>query len=383
MLEPESFVLENAVLVLPDRLVDKGWVTVADGRIVEWGEGDAPERGFDLKGDYLLPGLIELHTDHLESHFAPRPHVRWHALSAVTAYDAQIAASGITTVFDSLRAGSDADSASIGADLVTLAEALDAARRIGGLRVDHRTHLRCEIASPDVVEQVESYVARFPVHLMSLMDHTPGQRQFRDLETWRRFYTRRTSMSESEIQQFIQKRLDLHERFAADHRKQLVAVAEKAGAVLASHDDATADHVAESVADGVHVAEFPTTVEAAEASHGAGVAVMMGAPNVVRGGSHSGNVAAETLGEAGLLDVLSSDYVPASLLFAAFHLPRRVASITLPQAITMVTSAPAKATGLDDRGEIAVGKRADLVRVAVADEAPMVRRVWTEGRFAA
>jgi alpha-D-ribose 1-methylphosphonate 5-triphosphate diphosphatase len=383
MLEPDSFVLENARVVLPDRILDGGWVAVDGGRIAAVGEGAAPERGLDLKGDYLLPGLIELHTDHLETHFAPRPHVRWHAVSAVAAYDAQIAASGITTVFDSLRAGSDADSASIGADLVALAEALESTRREGTLRVDHRTHLRCEIASPDVVEQVEGFAARFPIHLMSLMDHTPGQRQFRDLETWRRFYTRRSGMTEAEIQTFVAKRLDLHERYAADHRRTLVALSRAAGAVLASHDDATRVHVAESVEDGAKVAEFPTTVEAADASRAAGIAVMMGAPNVVRGGSHSGNVAAEELARSGLLDVLSSDYVPASLLFAAFHLPRRVPGISLPEAVRMVTLAPAEALGLDDRGAIAAGRRADLVRVTVADDAPMVRRVWSEGRFAA
>ncbi|PZO81343.1 MAG: phosphonate metabolism protein PhnM [Mesorhizobium amorphae] len=383
MLEPESFVLENAALILPNQVIEKGWLAVADGRITEFGEGEAPERGVDCRGDYLLPGLVELHTDHLESHFAPRPHVRWHALSAVTAYDAQIAASGITTVFDSLRAGSDADSASIGADLLALAEALASAKTLGALRVDHRTHLRCEIASADVVEQVEDFATRYPIHLMSLMDHTPGQRQFRDIETWKLFYMRKVKWSDEELARFVRQRLEIHERYAAEHRLQLVALSERVGAVLASHDDATAEHVEESVANGVKVAEFPTTVEAAAASHEAQVAVMMGAPNVVRGGSHSGNVAAEVLAREGLLDVLSSDYVPASLLFSAFHLPRRVPEIALPQAIRMVTSAPAQAVGLDDRGEIAPGKRADLVRVAVADDAPMVRRVWAEGRFAA
>ncbi len=383
MIEPEAYVLENARLVLPDRIVPVGWLAVADGVIAEIGEGDAPERGLNLNGDYLLPGLIELHTDHLESHFAPRPHVRWNALSAVTAYDAQIASSGITTVFDSLRVGSDADSASIGADLVMLAEALERAREIGHLRVDHRTHLRCEIASPDVMEQAEGFAARFPVHLMSLMDHTPGQRQFRDLETWRRFYMRRTPLSDPEVEKFIRVRLDLHERFASIHRRQLVELAGRHGAVLASHDDATAVHVAESAGDGVVVAEFPTTLEAAGASHAAGIAVMMGAPNVVRGGSHSGNIAAGELAGEGLLDVLSSDYVPASLLLAAFHLPRHVPSIDLAAAIRTVTSTPAKVTGLADRGAIERGLRADLVRVAIADETPMVRRVWARGKLAA
>lgn len=382
MSDPKDFILENARLVLPDRETE-GWLAVADGRIAEWGEGSAPERGFDLGGDYLLPGLVEIHTDHLESHYAPRAHVRWHALSAVMAYDAQLAASGITTVFDSLRAGSDADSPTVGTDLVTLAEALDTARGIGHLRVEHLTHLRCEIASPDVVEQAETFASRFPLHLISLMDHTPGQRQFRDLATWRLFYTRRASMGEAAMQALIDERLDLHARYAATHRRELVGLAKRIGAVLASHDDATVSHVAEAVRDGVKIAEFPTTMEAADASHQAGIAVVMGAPNVVRGGSHSGNIAAAELAREGLLDVLSSDYVPASLLLAAFRLPQAVPSISLPKAVAMVTSAPAKATGLDDRGEIAAGKRADLVRVAVAGDAPVVRRVWMAGRIAA
>src|SRR5690606_30936536 len=117
----------------------------------EIGEGKAPERGLDMAGDIIVPGLVELHTDHLEAHFAPRPHVRWHALSSVMAYDAQIAAAGITTVFDSLRAGSDADSASIGTDLALLAAAIEEARATGHLRVEHKTHLRCEIACDDVI----------------------------------------------------------------------------------------------------------------------------------------------------------------------------------------------------------------------------------------
>ena len=141
------FVLTNARLVLADRVIECGWLAVDQGRIVELGEGSAPERGLDVAGDTLIPGMIELHTDHLESHFAPRPHVRWHAFSAVMAYDAQIAAAGITTVFDSLRAGSDADAPEVGKDLATLAGAISAARLTGHLRAEHLTHLRCEIAA--------------------------------------------------------------------------------------------------------------------------------------------------------------------------------------------------------------------------------------------
>ncbi|MCX5513201.1 phosphonate metabolism protein PhnM [Kaistia algarum] len=380
MIDPRDYVLTNATLVLPDRVVPAGWVAVSDGVIAEIGEGKAPESGIDLEDDHLIPGLVELHTDHLESHFAPRPHVRWHPLASVMAYDAQIAAAGITTVFDSLRAGSDADSTSVGEDLVKLAEAIDEARASGHLRVDHRTHLRCEIACEDVIEQVEDFSHRFPIHMMSLMDHTPGQRQFTDMATWRRFYMRRKPMTEAEADFFIAQRLELHEKNARPNRGRLIEIAGDVGAVLASHDDATAAHAEEAVTNGVSIGEFPTTLEAAAALHAAGIGVMMGGPNVVRGGSHSGNIAAEELARAGVLDILSSDYVPASLLMSAFELPQRVPNIDLASAIRTVTLTPAEATGLGDRGAIEPGRRADLVRVNLAGSTPIVRHVWRQGR---
>jgi alpha-D-ribose 1-methylphosphonate 5-triphosphate diphosphatase len=379
----KDFLIENAALVLPDRVVERGWLAVAGGRIAELGEGDAPERGENFGGDYLLPGFVELHTDHLESHYAPRPRVRWDAFSAALAYDAQIAASGITTVFDSLRVGSDADSGSLGSEIWTLADAIAAACEGGHMRAEHRTHLRCEIASPDVVDQAEEYVSRYRAHLISLMDHTPGQRQFRDLATWRAFYSRKTPLTEIELDRFVEVRLDLHARFAAAHRRRLVEIAHANGIALASHDDATEEHVREAIGDRVSLAEFPTTLEAARASHASGISVMAGGPNVVRGGSHTGNVAAEELAREGILDVLSSDYVPASLAMAAFALPRRVPGITLADAIRTVTLNPARATGLHDRGALAPGLRADLLRMHLARGGPVMRNVWREGRVVA
>ncbi|WP_445500278.1 alpha-D-ribose 1-methylphosphonate 5-triphosphate diphosphatase [Microvirga sp. G4-2] len=371
-------VIENAELVLADRIV-RGWLAIEDGCIAEIGEGRAPERGVDLDGDYLIPGLIELHTDHLESHYAPRPKVRWHPLGAVLAYDAQIASSGITTVFDSLRAGVDVDGGGLGAELVELAEAIDEARRHRLFRCEHLTHLRCEIPSPDVVETVENFVSRYPVGLMSLMDHTPGQRQFRDLGKYFNYYGGKTGKTADEINAAVAEKQRVNGERAAVNRPMLVDLARARGIPLASHDDTTLDEVGQSVEEGVVLAEFPTTLEAARASHGHGITVMMGAPNLIRGGSHSGNVAAETLAQEGVLDILSSDYVPASLLMAAFELPRRVPTVSLPEAIRTVTKNPAQATGLTDRGEIDAGKRADLVRVRVTGETPVVRQVWRGG----
>jgi len=326
-----------------------------------------------------MPGLIELHTDHLEPHIMPRPSVDWHPMSAVLAYDAQIAASGITTVFDSLRLGVDERKASVANSSHALGRTIYDAQHRGLLRAEHRTHLRCEIASPDVVDSLCAFLEVLPVHLVSLMDHTPGQRQFRDIEKLRIYYRGKGGMSEPQLQDYIAHRVALGERYSVLNRRALVAAAKRNGVSLASHDDTTLEHVRESVEDGVMLAEFPTTTEAACASHKAGIAVMMGAPNLVRGGSHSGNVSAVELARLGTLDIFSSDYVPTSLLQAVFRLPH-VADISLPRAVGSVTAAPAEVMGLTDRGTIEAGKRADLVQVDVIDDLPVVRRVWREGR---
>lgn len=374
-----SIVLQNARIVLPEAVVS-GWVSITDGRIAEVGEGRPPERGQDFEGDYLLPGLVELHTDHLESHVVPRPKVRWNTLSAIIAYDVQMTGAGITTVFDSLRVGTDADSKSLGSAVHELMAGLDRARSDGLLRAEHLTHLRCEITSHDVLEDTEALVGQHAVHLMSLMDHTPGARQFRDVATWKTYYGGKSGRSDAELERMIAERRRLYGENHDRHRAALVGIARRCGIVIASHDDTTPEHVEQSREEGVAIAEFPTTLEAAAASHAAGIQVMMGAPNVVRGGSHSGNVAAETLAREGVLDILSSDYVPASLLMGAFDLTRRIDTMSLADAMRTITLNPARATGLDDRGAIVAGLRADLIRVHLAGSVPVVREVLRGGR---
>lgn len=378
-MDPKDFVIQNARIVLRDRVIPEGWLAVAGGIIVEVGEGRAPERGSDAGGATLLPGLVELHTDHLEQHYLPRPAVQWPALSAVLAYDAQIASSGITTVFDSLRAGQETRRDTVTSNLEVLADAIEDARSQGLLRADHRTHLRCELSAPDVIEATARFLEKRDVNLMSLMDHTPGQRQFQDIEKFLTYLRGKSNLTEAELQAVIARRQKEHALHAGPNRRTLVELARANGIALASHDDATPDHVAESIADGVSIAEFPTTLEAARASHEAGIGVLMGAPNLVRGGSHSGNVAAETLAREGTLDIFSSDYVPASLLHAAFDLPRRVPGIALNDAVAMVTDNPARSAGLHDRGRLEAGLRADFICVAEGD-VPAVRAVWREGR---
>lgn len=380
MVENNATVFENARIVLAEHVIEHGYVAVENGRIAEIGEGQSPLRGVDCGGDLLLPGLVELHTDHLEAHYTPRPKVQWDSLAAVISYDAQIATSGITTVLDSVRVWREEGAEDVDGQAGDLADAIDRARKAGLLRIEHFLHLRCEVPMPMVVADAAALAGRPEVRLMSLMDHTPGQRQFRDPQKLREYYRGKSGLNDSELDFLFAKRLENHARYAADNYRGLIALAARNGTPLASHDDTTPDHVAQALTDAVAVAEFPTSVEAAAGLHEGGVKVLMGAPNLVRGGSHSGNVATADLAKEGLLDILSSDYVPSSLLLAALNLPNAAARYDLPAAIRTVTKTPAEVVGFADRGEIAVGKRADLIRVYCSDEASTVRSVWNAGQ---
>jgi alpha-D-ribose 1-methylphosphonate 5-triphosphate diphosphatase len=373
-------IFENARIVTADEVFD-GYVTVEGEMIVEVGAGRAPERGHDLLGDLLIPGLIELHTDHIEAHFMPRPKVMWDIHSAVSAYDAQIAASGITTVFDSLRVGRmDYDPEDgFSARTLALADAIAETQCAGLLRAEHLTHIRCEVPAPDVVDSFTQLLAGHPVHMISLMDHTPGQRQFRDLDKYFTYFGGKSGRSEAEVREIVQYRQQTGAERASVNRPRLVAIAQERGIRIASHDDTTLGEVEQAASEGITLAEFPTTIEAAAASQKAGMMTIMGGPNVVRGGSHSGNVAARALADAGHLDILSSDYVPASLLLGAWQLQDVARIGGIPGAIRLVTKNPAEATGLHNRGEIAKGKRADLVRLKLHRERPIIREVYRAG----
>jgi alpha-D-ribose 1-methylphosphonate 5-triphosphate diphosphatase len=374
-------ILGNARIVLADRVIEQGWVALADGRIAEYGEGKAPTGSEDAGGDLIMPGLIELHTDHLEAHYVPRPKVFWDPTAAVVSYDGQLATSGITTVLDSLRVWREDGAEEVDGRAGILAAAISVAREENLLRADHFLHLRCEIPMPSVVEEAKELIGRPDVRLLSLMDHTPGQRQFRDEVKLRDYYRGKGGgMTDAELDVLFDRRFTYQKKYAATNMREIVALAHEYNIPLASHDDTTEENVTDAVRDRVAVAEFPTTIEAARGLHQAGIGILMGAPNVVRGGSHSGNIAAVTLAREGLLDILSSDYIPSSLLMGALQLPREVPAIDLASAIRTVTKTPAEAVGLADRGEIAVGKRADLIRVHIARDIPVVRSVWREGQ---
>jgi alpha-D-ribose 1-methylphosphonate 5-triphosphate diphosphatase len=379
--EPD-LVLANARLVLPDGVV-RGAVAVAEGRIADIAEGGAVPRGaVDCAGALVLPGLVELHTDNLEKHLSPRPGVHWPEDAAVVAHDGELAAAGITTVCDAVRAGTLLDGTPRAeAEARYARRAARAIRRLlgaGVLRIDHLLHVRAEVCSHTVLEELDEFADEDMVRIVSIMDHTPGQRQFADESKYRQYYQGKHGMTDAELDAYVARTKALFAERGAAHEAGIVERARAMGAVLASHDDTHHDHVARSIEIGVDFAEFPTTLEAARAYHGAGIPVMMGAPNILRGGSHSGNVAAMELAEAGLLDILSSDYAPSALLMGAMRVARE--SGDLPGAVATVTRNPARAVHLDDRGEIAPGRRADLLTVTELDGLPIVTGVWSAGR---
>lgn len=372
-------VFANGRIVTPDAVV-AGSLRVAGDTIDDIAAG--PARGdavVDLGGDYLLPGFVELHTDNLEKHFSPRPGVSWPSVPAVLAHDAQIAAAGITTVFDALAVGDIHKSGIRLAQLARMSEALRSARAPGALRAEHLIHLRCEVSHADVIEIFETYVEDESVRLVSLMDHTPGQRQFTRLDKYREYFQGKYGFTDDELACFIEEKLESQRLYSVPNRESLVRECRRRGITMASHDDATPEHVDEAIENGVTVAEFPTTIEAAKKAHDAGLSVLMGAPNLVLGGSHSGNVSAMDLARGGIPDILSSDYVPSSMVQGVFRLWRDGAAGSLPAAVATVSQTPARVARLGDRGEIAVSKRADLVRVALKDDTPVIVGVWRAG----
>ena len=372
-------IFTNAKLVLANEVIE-GAVQVKDGLITDISDRPSNLPGAeDMSGDYLMPGLVELHTDNLDKHLTPRPKTRWPATAAVIAHDNQVASAGITTVFDAVSIGDVNEGSERIVRLIESVKALEHALENSLLRADHKLHLRCETSFPGMVEALGQLIDLPLVSMLSVMDHTPGQRQFVSLDAYYTYYQGKYGLNDEEMRKFIASRRRDAELYSEKHRRHVVKQAHAKGLALASHDDATNAHVAEAVADNMTVAEFPTTLEAAKASHEGGLGVMMGGPNLVRGGSHSGNVAAGDLARHGYLDIISSDYVPHSLLHGAMKLFEEFDGYDLPRAIRTVSLTPATQVGLHDRGEIAVGKRADLIRVHHSPHHPIVRGVWREG----
>jgi len=369
-------IITNALIVTKSEVL-RGSVHTVDG----WIEAVDPApsalpAAIDLEGDFLIPGLVETHTDNLEKHLIPRPDVLWPSpMAALMAHDAEISCAGITTVLDGVFLGFNH---TMRRELVhSSIDAIRKAHERALCRCDHMIHLRCEVPEAALMDYFEPYVGDPLLKLVSLNDHTPGQRQWRELESYKAYYKLKDK-SEEAITRFINGHREQQMKHAAGNRRRVAEICRTLGITLASHDD-TREDVHQAVDEGVVISEFPTTREAAQTARARGLRIVAGAPNLVRGGSHSGNVSARGLAASGLLDSLSSDYVPSSLLQAAFCLYHNL-DYKLPDAIAKVSANPADMIGLHDRGEIMPGKRADLVRVSIMENLPIVRAVWREGK---
>lgn len=368
-----ELVLTNALLVLPDDVL-AGTLHASGGLIRDVSRGASRAPGaVDCGGDFILPGLVDLHTDSLERQLTPRPGVLWpQALGAALANDAFLASQGITTVLDSLCAEAFPGEESKRQVFHSCIRAVLTGVATKAFRAEHFLHLRCETADPDVLEMIEPHAGLERVRLMSLMDHTPGQRQYRDMAVYRRHCG---NGSDGEFSAMVRERQENQRLHAGPHREKIIALAREGRIPLASHDDATCEHVEQAHAEGAAICEFPTTLEAARRARELGMPTVMGAPNIVMGGSHSGNVSAMDALRAGCLDILSSDYYPPSLLAAPFFLALR-GEMELPEAVRLVSSAPAQAVGLNDRGSLTPGLRADMVRVRMVKGVAMAHTVW-------
>jgi len=370
--------LKNAKIVTPTEIVE-GSVHLRDGVIADVQPGPADSaKAIDFEGDYLIPGLIDLHTDNFERLVRPRNSVDWPVMPALVAHDAQMVSSGITTIFDSLYVGFFGFGSRSFDTLKNTIRELERCRRSQMFRGDHLLHLRAEVSMEVMPEQFSSVYPEPTVRLVSLMDHTPGQRQWRDLDKYVAMEKKDFHLTEEEINNFLRTSKERHEKISPANRVKVISMVKGHSVVLASHDDTTVEHVEAAHAEGISICEFPTTIEAAERARARGMHIVAGSPNLVLGRSHSGNVSAEELARCGLLDALASDYVPSSLLHGAFLLNESIA-MPLPEAIQKVTLAPARMAGLHDRGSIEPGMRADLVRVKKMEGLPLPLAVWREG----
>lgn len=355
----------------------RGWWVVLRGGLVEEVRPSRPAgvEEVDLGDGDLLPGLVDLHSDCMETKARPRPGLLVPMRDAILDLDAEVAAHGITT--HHLCVSLD----EAPGKLRTLARAVEATSTLqeirDQLRVEHRVHLRVELTGPGM--DLAAELAAAPVvAMLSYMVHLPGIGQFKDERMWKAFYDSRGGTSDWDAQEVVARR----SRFLHDvdaRRRRLAGVAHQAGVVLAAHDDDSLESVRLARELGAAISEFPVNAEAARAAAEAGLGVVMGAPNARRGSSVHGNLSAREVLAAGGLTALASDYHPPSLLAAAYRLAED-GDCSWTQAVALVTAGPARLAGLADRGEIVPGRRADLVAVTQRAGLPAVDQVWREGR---
>jgi alpha-D-ribose 1-methylphosphonate 5-triphosphate diphosphatase len=369
----QAYCIRNARIVTPDSVEDGG-VRIEGSEIVAVGPSTTPVQGdtvIDADGQYLLPGLIDLHGDDIEGHLQPRNNARVPPAMALATADRSNIAAGITTKYHAIAFENDPEE---GRTTELAAELTDAVQTADSLLAEHRIHVRCEVTQQEAVDAAIRDMGRDAVDLVSVMSHIPGKGQFADVEAFKQYYETSDRHTVEEAERFIEERTAMSMETIRDRIDRVIGHARERGIITASHDDEDPQEVERLQAAGVDISEYPITLETARRAHDLGMTTVMGAPNLVRGGSQWGNLESGTAIDAGVLDALCADYHPPSLLAAVFV----DTGEPLPDRVARVTSAPAEAVGLTDRGRIEDGARADLIVVDRANS-PTVSRAFVDG----
>jgi alpha-D-ribose 1-methylphosphonate 5-triphosphate diphosphatase len=369
----EAYCLSNARIVTPEETIEGG-VRVEGDRIAAVGSDVAPASGdtvLDAEGRYLLPGLVDLHGDDIEGQLQPR-NGRWmDTAMALAAVDRANVAAGVTTKYHAIAFENDPEE---GRTTELAAELTEAIQSADSWMADHRIHVRCEVTQQDAVDAAIRDIQRDAVDLVSVMSHIPGKGQFQDIEAFKEYYRSSDRHSIEEAEQFIEDRTAMSMAEIRDRIDRVISHAQEAGVTTASHDDEDPEEVDRLHERGVDIAEYPITLATATRASELGMTTVMGAPNLVSGGSQWGNLTSMAAIEADALDVICVDYHPPSLLAAPFV----DTGEPLHERVARVTKNPADAVGLTERGRIVEGARADLVLVDTA-ETPTVSRAFVDG----
>ncbi len=330
-------------------------------------------------GGYVTPGFIDMHSDHIEAMAAPRPSSIMDMELAVYEFEKECCTHGITTMFHSVSIWEGVGASPMRRpELVKqLADIIEKSHSQLHL-IHHRFHMRFEIDNQEQFPLMLDYLRQKRVHLISFMDHTPGQGQYRNIEVYKNYVRNARHMSDEDVEAEVNRRMN-SEKLTLENIREAASLAQEQGISIASHDDDTKEKLDVVQSLGATISEFPITLEVAKEAKRRGMYTVVGAPNILLGGSHSGNMNAADAIVSAAADVLCSDYYPASLLHAVFQMTKQ--GQRLQDMIAMVTIQPARATGIDqDYGSIEKGKKADLLIIrTLPNDLPAITEVFVDG----
>lgn len=375
----DDLIIENAKVVLPDRVLEVASVKIEDGFIAEIKEGgiSSHKRKIDAKGFLLIPGLIDIHSDALEKEIEPRPNVIFPLEIALFELDKKLSACGITTIYHSLSFAEGEIGLRCNKTAREIVEKISQYR--DELNTKTMIHCRFEITNSEAVPIIEYLLEKGYINLLSFMDHTPGQGQFKDVISFKQYFGTVYKKSDKELTEIINRKIKLRHS-ATKNILQLASLCNKLNIPMASHDDDSESKIEFIKNLNVRISEFPVNKEAAKAAIRQGIKVCVGAPNALRGNSQVNNLSAREAIFEGLANILCSDYSPMTILHSIFKL-YEFNLIPLYELVNMATLYPAQAVGIDNiTGSIAIGKTGDLVLIDYEKQIKRVIKTFRAGK---